>query len=100
MIFRPGGVYTTSRGWTGISGYNKQPIQSPNMYGKAHRRLHDNQRYMGNITGNTGYLLRNVDAGTQEFAGTGNHADDGQTTWTDESQMMTSRQGRTSQSHK
>ena len=49
---------------------------------------------------NTGYLLGNVDTGTQEFMGTGNCVDDGQTTWTDESQMMMSHQGRTSQSHK
>ena len=38
--------------------------------------------------------------GTQEYAGTGYHVDDGQTTWTDESQMMTSCRSRTSQSHK
>ena len=38
--------------------------------------------------------------GTQEFAGMGNCADDGQTRQTDESQLMTSRWGRTSQSHK
>ena len=38
--------------------------------------------------------------GTQEFAGMGNHVDDRQTTQTDESQMMTSRWSRTSQSHK
>ena len=50
--------------------------------------------------GNTSYLLRNIDVGTQEFAGMGNHVDDGQTTQTDESQMMTSRWSRTSQSHK
>ena len=49
---------------------------------------------------NTGYLLGNVDAGTQEFAGTGNRVDDGQVTQTDESQMMTSRWGHTSESHK
>ena len=30
----------------------------------------------------------------------GNHVDDGQTTWTDKLQMMTSFQGRTSQLHK
>ena len=54
----------------------------------------------GKYHGNTGYLLRNIDAGTQEFAGMGNHLNDGQTRWTDELQMMTSRQGRTSQSHK
>ena len=35
--------------------------------------------------GNTGYLLGNVDVGIQEFAGTGYHVDDVQTTWTDES---------------
>ena len=50
--------------------------------------------------GNTGYLLGNVDAGTQEFMGMGNHVDEGQTRQTDESQMMTSCQGRTSESHK
>ena len=54
----------------------------------------------GKYLGNTSYLLGNVDAGTQEFAGTGNHVDDGQTRQTDKLQMMTSRQGRTSQSHK
>ena len=50
--------------------------------------------------GNTGYLLGNVDVGTQEFAGMGNRVNDGQTRWTDESQMMTSRRGHTSQLHK
>ena len=49
---------------------------------------------------NTGYLLGNVDAGTQEFAGTGNRVNDGQTRQTDESQMMTPCRGHTSQSHK
>ena len=38
--------------------------------------------------------------GTQEFAGTGNCVNEGQMRRTDESQMMTSRRGRTSQSHK
>ena len=50
--------------------------------------------------GNTGYLLGNVDVGTQEFAGTGNRVNKGQTRWTDELQMMTSRWGRKSESHK
>ena len=54
----------------------------------------------GKYHGNTSYLLGNVDAGTQEFAGTGNRVNDRQMRWTDESQMMTSRRGRTSQSHK
>ena len=54
----------------------------------------------GKYHSNTSYLLRNVDAGTQEFTGTGNCVNDGQTRWTDESQMMTSCRGRTSQSHK
>ena len=40
--------------------------------------------------GKTGYLLRNVDVGIWEFAGTGYHVDDVQTAQTDESQMMTS----------
>ena len=38
--------------------------------------------------------------GTQEFAGMGSHVNHGQTKRTDESQMMTSRQGRTRQLHK
>ena len=38
--------------------------------------------------------------GTQEFTGTGNSVNDRQMRWTDKSQMMTSHQGRTSQSHK
>ena len=54
----------------------------------------------GKYHGNTGYLLGNVDAGTQEFAGMGNHVNEGQTRWTDESQMMTSRWGRTSELQK
>ena len=54
----------------------------------------------GKYHGNTGYLLRNVDAGTQEFAGAGNHVNKEQMRWTDELQMMMSRQGCTSQSHK
>ena len=54
----------------------------------------------GKYHGNTSYLLGSIDMATQEFAGTGYHVDDRQTTWTDESQMMTSHQRRTSQSHK
>ena len=50
--------------------------------------------------GNTGYLLGNIDVGTQEFAGTGNRVNDGKMRQTDELQMMTSHRGRTSQSHK
>ena len=46
--------------------------------------------------GITGYLLRNIDAGTQGFAGTGNHVNDRQTRWTDKLQMMMSCRGRTS----
>ena len=38
--------------------------------------------------------------GTQEYAGMGYHVDDRQVTWTDELQMMSSHQSRTSQSHK
>ena len=49
---------------------------------------------------NTGYLLGNVDTGTQEFMGMGYHVGNGQMTWTDELQMMTSCQSHTSQSHK
>ena len=54
----------------------------------------------GKYHGNTSFLLGNVDAGTQEFTGMGYRVNDGQMTWTDELQMMTSRQSRTSQSHK
>ena len=54
----------------------------------------------GKYHGNTGYLLGNVDVGTQEFAGTGYLVDNGQMTWTDKSQMMMSCRGCTSQSHK
>ena len=38
--------------------------------------------------------------GTQEFTGTGNHVDNRQMRWTDESQMMASHRSRTSQLHK
>ena len=54
----------------------------------------------GEDNGKTGYLLRNIDTGIREFAGTGYHVEDVQTTQTDESQMMTSRGSCTSQSHK
>ena len=54
----------------------------------------------GKYLGNTGYLLGNIDAGTQEFMGMGNCLNEGQTRWTDESQMMTSHWGCTSESHK
>ena len=50
--------------------------------------------------GNTVYLLGKIDAGTQKFAGTGNLVNDRWTRQTDESQMMISCPGRTSQSHK
>ena len=45
-------------------------------------------------------MLGNIDAGTQEFVGTGNRVNEGQTRRTDKSQMMTSRWGCTSESHK
>ena len=48
----------------------------------------------------SGYLLRNDDAGTQEFGGTGNRVNDRQVRRTDKSQMMMSCQGHTSQLHK
>ena len=54
----------------------------------------------GKYHGNTGYLLGNVDVGTQEFVGTGNRVNEGQMRRTDESQVMTSRRGCTSESHK
>ena len=60
--------------------------QQSTIHGKYHRK--------------TGYLLENIDMGIQEFAGTGYHVDDVQTTWTDKSQMMTSHGSRTSQLHK
>ena len=54
----------------------------------------------GKYHGSTGYLLGNVDMGTQEFVGMGNHVNDGQTRQTDELQMMMSHWGCTSQSYK
>ena len=48
----------------------------------------------------TSYLLRNADVGIQEYAGTGYCVDDGQTTYTDKSQMMMSRGSCASQSLK
>ena len=54
----------------------------------------------GKYHGNTGYLLGNVDVGIQEFAGMGNRVNEGQMRRTDESQMMMSCRGRTSESHK
>ena len=45
-------------------------------------------------------LTWDIDAGTQEFTGTGNCVDNRQMARTDESQMMTSSWGHTSQSHK
>ena len=49
---------------------------------------------------NTGYLLRNVDAGTQEFAGTGNRVNDGQTRQTDETDRRVAVDDVTSGPHK
>ena len=37
----------------------------------------------GKYHSNTGYLLRNIDMGIQEYMGRGYHVDDGQMTWTD-----------------
>ena len=54
----------------------------------------------GKYHGKTSYLLRNVDAGIQKFAGTGYHVDDVQMMQTDELQMMMSCGSRTSQLHK
>ena len=54
----------------------------------------------GKYHGNTGYLFGNIYAGTQEFIGMGNCVNEGQTRWTDKSQMMTSCRGHTSESHK
>ena len=54
----------------------------------------------GKYHGNTGYLLGNINAGTQEYAGMGYCVDDRKMTWTDESQMMMSHQSRTRQLHK
>ena len=58
----------------------------------------------GKYHGSTGYLLGNVDTGTQEFAGMGNHVNDRQMRRTDESQVMTSHRvaqvNRTNELHK
>ena len=61
-------------------------VQQSMIHGKYHRK--------------TSYLLRNVDAGIQEFAGMGYHVNDMQTMQTDELQMMMSHGSHTSQSHK
>ena len=50
--------------------------------------------------GKTGYLLRNIDTGNREFAGTGYHVDDVQTMQTDELQLMTSHGSHTKRLHK
>ena len=55
---------------------------------------------LGKYHGNTGYLLGNVDAGTQEHMGMGNRVNNGQMRRTDELQVMTSCWGHTSQLHK
>ena len=55
---------------------------------------------MGNIRGILVTYSGMLNTGTQDFVGTGNHVDDGQTTWTDKLQMMMSCQGHTSQLHK
>ena len=73
-----------------VTQYVQEGAQMLTRQSTIHRKYH----------GNTVYLLRNIDAGTQEFAGTGNRVDDGQTTRTDQSQMMTSHQGPTSELHK
>ena len=62
----------------------------------AYTTINATQKYHGN----TGYLLGNVDAGVQEFEGTGYHVDDMQMTQTDKSQIMMSCGSCTSQSHK
>ena len=54
----------------------------------------------GKYHSNAGCLLGNVEAGTQEFTGTGNRVNDRQTRQTDKSQMMMSRRGGTSRLHK
>ena len=58
----------------------------------------------GKYHGKTGYLLRNADAGTGEFAGIEYYVDDMQMAQTDESQMMTyvrvAQVNCTNQSHK
>ena len=54
----------------------------------------------GKYHGKTSYLLGNIDAGIQEFAGTGYCADDVQTMQTVELQMMMSHGSHTKQLHK
>ena len=53
----------------------------------------------GKYHSNIGYLLRNIDMATQEFAGMGNHVNDRQMRRTDEWQMMMSRQGHTTEKY-
>ena len=49
----------------------------------------------GKYHGKTSYLLRNIGAGIQEFAGMGYYVDDVQTMQTDKMQMMMSHGSRT-----
>ena len=55
---------------------------------------------MQEISQKTGYLLVNVDTGTQEFAGTGNGVNKGQTRQTDETDRRVADEDVTSGSHK
>ena len=55
---------------------------------------------MWEISWKTGYLLRNIDAGIQEFAGMGYHVDNVQMMPPVESQLMMSQGSHTKQSHK
>ena len=54
----------------------------------------------GKYHGKTGYFLRNVDMGIQEFTGTGYSVDDVKTMQTDELQIVTSHGSRTKRLHK
>ena len=75
-------------------------VRINNQYSKNKQTIIQQSTICGKYHGITSYLLGNIDAGTQEFAGKGNRVNKGQTRRTDESQMMMSRQGRTSESHK
>ena len=61
-------------------------MQQSMVHGKYHRK--------------TIYLLRNIDAGFQEFTGTGYHVNDVQMMQTIESQLVTSRGSCTKRLHK
>ena len=73
-----------------VSQHVPEDVKTFTQESKIHRKYH----------GKTGYLLGNIDAGIQEFAGMGYRVNDVQMMRTDKWQMMTTHGSCTSQSHK